>query len=76
MQNTISQKTWYFDTEKLVFQHLLEMSKEKFGKPIKYVQYLVMYDMKWRLRTVVPSGVDRGGEETVFGASSRYFARY
>lgn len=57
MQNTISQKTWYFDTEKLVFQHLLEMSKEKFGKPIKYVQYLVMYDMKWRLRTVVPSGV-------------------
>lgn len=57
MQNTLRRKTWYFDTSELVFQHLLNVSKEKFGKPIKYVQYLVMYDLKWRLRAVIPAGV-------------------
>lgn len=41
----------------LCFNIFLKCPKKKFGKPIKYVQYLVMYDMKWRLRTVVPSGV-------------------
>lgn len=56
MQNTLDRKTWYFDTEEQVFQHLLDLSKEKFGKPIKYVQYLVMYDTKWRLRSPIPQG--------------------
>lgn len=56
MQNTVARKNWYFETEELVFQKLIDLSKEKFGKAIKYVQYLVMYDMKWRLRSPIPEG--------------------
>lgn len=57
MQNTIYRKTWYFDTEELVFLQLIRMSLEKFGRVLKYVQYLVMYDTKWRLRSIIPDGV-------------------
>lgn len=57
MQNTLVTKSWYFETTELVFQHLLDLSKEKFGKVIPYIQYLVMYDMKWRLRAQIPKHV-------------------
>lgn len=57
MQNTLRTKSWYFESEELVFQRLIDLSKEKFGKAIQYIQYLVMYDMKWRLRAAIPDGL-------------------
>lgn len=57
MQNTVHTKSWYFETEELVFMRLLEMSREKFGKVIDYIGYLVMYDTKWRLRASIPEGI-------------------
>lgn len=62
---------------KLVFQHLLEMSKEKIWQAdqICTVSRYVWYEMAAAYCCAVRC-VDRGGEETVFGASSRYFARY
>lgn len=63
MQNNLRTKSWYFETEQLVFKKLLEMSKEKFGRVINYVQYLVMYDTKWRLRIPVSRGAEVLSEE-------------
>ena len=63
MQNTVKTKSFYQETEELVFKTLLEMSKEKFGRVIEYIQYLVMYDTKWRLRAPIPEGVLTGEEE-------------
>jgi len=57
MQNTLSNKSWYFDTTELVLKVLIELSKNKFGRVIEYIQYLVMYDTKWRLKAQVPEGL-------------------
>lgn len=63
MQNTVRTKSFYQETEKLVFQELLKMSEQKFGRVIEYIQYLVMYDTKWRLRAPIPEGVLSEQEE-------------
>lgn len=63
MQNTVKTRSFYMETEELVFKRLLDMSEEKFGRVIEYIQYLVMYDTKWRLRAPIPAGVLTEEEE-------------
>lgn len=66
MQNTYKVKSFYQETEDLVFKKLFDMSREKFGKVIPYIQYLVMYDTKWRLRLPVPEGILTKKEEETY----------
>ncbi len=66
MQNTTRVKSFYQETEDLVFNRLLEISKEKFGRIIEYIQFLVMYDTKWRLRLPIPAGVLSPDEEQTY----------
>ena len=40
---------WYLVTPKKVYSYLFALSKKKFGKVIKYIQYLVAYEMSWRI---------------------------
>ncbi|MCQ4635275.1 CDP-glycerol glycerophosphotransferase family protein [Anaerovorax odorimutans] len=49
-----SSPAWYFDTPKYCYKNLFQYSKEKYGTVIPYIQYLVMYDLQWRLGTVMP----------------------
>lgn len=46
-------KDWYLVTPKKVYQYLFDLSKKKFGKVIKYIQYLVMYDLEWRIKAPI-----------------------
>ena len=57
IQNSVKKKTWYMDTPKLCYKYLFELSKKKFGKVIPYVQFLVLYDLQWRLFRDIPIGV-------------------
>lgn len=40
---------WYTITPNQVYKELFELSKKKFGKVIKYIQYLVGYELSWRI---------------------------
>lgn len=47
-------RTWYFDTPQIAHNEIIECSKEKRGKVIPYVQYIVMYEIQWRLKAQLP----------------------
>ena len=40
---------WYLTTPKDVYQYLFDLSKKKFGRVIEYIQYLVGYELSWRI---------------------------
>lgn len=42
--------SWYAETPEHCYQHLFEISREKFGIVIPYIQYCVMYDLQWRIK--------------------------
>ncbi|MDO4890489.1 MAG: glycosyltransferase family 2 protein [Coriobacteriaceae bacterium] len=43
-------RSWYFDTTRLCSEALFEMSRERYGEVLPFIQFTVMYDMQWRLR--------------------------
>lgn len=49
LQNTSRSLRWYYDTPKRVYWPLIHESKKKFGRIIEYIQYLIMYELQWRL---------------------------
>ena len=49
LQTSTSKRTWYIDSPKLCYLHLIELSKAKYNRVIEYIQYVLTYDLKWRL---------------------------
>lgn len=49
IQTSSSKITWYKDTPVLCYKYLIDLSKEKYGKVINYVQFLLAYDLHWRM---------------------------
>ena len=49
IQTSQKSKSWYLDTPKYCYQYLIDLSKEKYNEVIKYVQFLIIYDLHWRL---------------------------
>ena len=41
---------WYLVTPKKVYRYLLDLSKEKYGKVIPYIQNLICYELVWRFK--------------------------
>ena len=56
----LSQKniSWYLDTPILAYQKMIDLSIEKFGKVIPYVQHAVMYDLQWRIKNPIDTNLD------------------
>ena len=52
IQSQTKNADWYLVTPKKVYEYLFELSKEKYGKIIKYIQFLVAYDINWRINVV------------------------
>lgn len=48
--------SWYFDTPKACYARLFELSREKHGRVLPFVQFTVMYDLQWRIRAKPPVG--------------------
>lgn len=48
-----------FYNQTLTYFHdeIINYSKEKFGKILHYVQFLVMYDLQWRIKRPIPEGI-------------------
>lgn len=45
--------SWYFDTPQYCYAKIFEESKRLYGEIIPYAQYLIMYDLQWRLKRKV-----------------------
>lgn len=41
--------SWYLITPKEVYKYLFDLSIKKFGRVIEYIQYLVIYELSWRI---------------------------
>lgn len=49
IQNISKSKSWYFDTPIYVWKKLIDESKKRYNNVIKYIQYILLYEMKWRI---------------------------
>lgn len=54
LQTVANSYSWYFDTPIHVFKYLFDLSEKEFGYVLPYIQYLVMYEIQWRLKTDLP----------------------
>lgn len=50
---------WYLITPELCYKHAFELSKEKYGYVIPYMQYYVAYDYQWRLKEPIPDCISK-----------------
>lgn len=60
LEKRTNDEEYYQITPTRVYHYLLEKYRNKIDKPIYYVQYLVMYEIQWRLKGTLP-----GDEYTV-----------
>lgn len=49
IQSQTMNPDWYLVTPEKVYRHLYDLSKKKFGRVIEYIQYMVCYELSWRL---------------------------
>lgn len=49
IQTSSMKEDWYTVTPEKVYKYLINLSKKKFGKVIKYIQNLVTYELVWRV---------------------------
>jgi len=50
-------KSWYIPVVRNVYGRLIDMSKEKYGQVISYIQYLITYDIKWKFAEPIPDSI-------------------
>ncbi len=63
IQTSTTNRDWYLITPEKVYNYLFELSKKKFGRAIEYIQYLVMYDLQWRIKSNIVKDVLTREEE-------------
>lgn len=49
VQSSKWSKSWYFDTPMYSWNKFIDVSNKKYGQVIKYIQYLLLYELKWRI---------------------------
>lgn len=64
VQTSRSNKSWYIDTIEYCHNFLIDLSIKKYGKVIQFVQYFLMYDLQWRIKTEVLNSLTQ--EEKTF----------
>ena len=50
IQKSITDPDYYTYTCRQVYEHLFNRSKKLFGQVLRYIQFCVMYDLRWRLK--------------------------
>ncbi len=49
VQSSKWNKSWYFDTPQYAWNTLINESNKKYKNIIKYIQYFLLYEIKWRI---------------------------
>ncbi len=63
IQEQSQKKDWYTVTPIKVYKYLYDLSIKKYGRVIEYIQYLIMYEINWRLSISVPSFLSKSEEK-------------
>lgn len=58
-QNKMHRRTAYLDTATYYYKYLVDLSKEKYGKVIPYIQYAVMNAIKYRVSSEIPDVIPK-----------------
>lgn len=58
MSGKFEDGNWYLRTPRLVDQYLFDYSKDKVGYVPKYIQYIVAYDLQWRIKQATQNVLD------------------
>ena len=53
VQNKAISEEWYTNTIEYSYKHMMNVSMNKYNKVIPYIQYVIMYDLQWRLKEVM-----------------------
>ncbi|MCC8073200.1 MAG: glycosyltransferase family 2 protein, partial [Clostridiales bacterium] len=54
IQNTSISKEYYTKTLGNFHKSLIDFSMQKYDEVIPYIQYVIMYDLQWRIKQVIP----------------------
>lgn len=63
VQNKEKNISWYTTTVELVYKNLMNLSKIKYGRVLPYIQYMVLYDLQWRIRNKIPNSISKEVKE-------------
>lgn len=58
IQTKNSNDFWYINTPINCYKYLMDLSLEKYGKVIPYIQYCICYDYQWRVRETIPNNIE------------------
>ena len=61
LQNEMQSESYYFDSPVYFHKDIIDQSLKKYGRVLEYVQYMVMYDLQWRMQKPVQQYLE--GEE-------------
>lgn len=50
IQRSVGDPDYYIPACSMVYRYLFDMSREKYGSVLRYIQFCVMYDLRWRLK--------------------------
>lgn len=51
--------SWYSDTMHRCYEELFGLSRARYGHVLPFIQYVVMYDLQWRIRAKEPEMLDK-----------------
>ncbi len=63
VQNKQQSLDWYFKTPVFYYQYIVEKSVKKYGFVLPYIQYLVMFEIQWRLKEDIDAVLDEKQRE-------------
>ena len=66
IQNKSKAIEWYTDTIEYYCKELINVSKAKFNRVIPYIQFLLMYDIQWRLKEDISEVLNDKQKEEYF----------
>ncbi len=58
MQNHKNNVSWYTTTIDEFHNKMIESSEKKYNQVIKYIQFLIMYDLQWRFKDIIEPSMD------------------
>lgn len=63
MQSAKTKPYWYTDTIKYAHKFLIELSNKNFGKVIPFLQYFLMYESQWRIKSGIAASLNSEEKE-------------
>lgn len=58
-----TKEAWYFNSTRACYEELYELSERHYGRVIPYIQFITMYEIQWRLKTVIPPLFDEAARK-------------